>query len=176
MNDRTPDTQQDVDAEEALSLLQDLYDKLPAMQKRGEALARARQAQTIVRLEGELRTARVLLDEAEARERAAREAFAQAQRGGDDALVDERRRAALHAGALKGFRVGPAKNAEAALAQALEEGSFADASEARAALMDDEALSTLEEEVEAYRRAYAQALERCQQLAGADDVDGFDAR
>ena len=175
MNDRTPVTQQDVDAEEAFSLLQDLYDKLPAMQKRGEALARARQARTIVRLEGELRTARVLIDEAEARERAAREAFAQAQRG-DDALVDERRRAALHAGALKGFRVGPAKNAEAALAQALEEGSFADASEARAALMDDEALSALEEEVEAYRRAYAQALERCQQFAGDVDVDGFDAR
>ena len=170
MNDRTFDTRQDDDAEVAFSLLQDLYDELPAMQGRGEALTRARQAQRIVRLEGERRTARVLLDEAEARERAAREALAQAQRDGDDALVDERRRAALHAGALKGFRVGPAKNAEAALAQALEKGSFADASEARAALVDDDELSALEEEVEAYRRAYAEALERCQQLAGADDA------
>ena len=158
-------------AEEAFALLQRLYDRLPAMEERGALLARAKAAAAAVRLEDELRTARILLDEAEKREAAARAAFERAEEGGDAALADECRRALLHAGSLRGFRVGPARNAEAALARALEEGCFADAAEAHAAVLEPAELASVESEVEAYRCAYAEALARCEALEASCPED-----
>ena len=151
-------------SEEAFDQLQRLYDQLPAMEERGALLARAKAAAAAVRLEDELRTARILLDEAEKRDAAARAAFERAEQGGAPALADECRRALLHAGSLRGFRVGPARNAEAALARALEEGCFADAAEAHAALLEPAELASVQSEVEAYRSAYAEALARCEAL------------
>ena len=69
-------------SEEAFDQLQRLYDQLPAMEERGALLARAKAAAAAVRLEDELRTARILLDEAEKREAAARAAFERAEQGG----------------------------------------------------------------------------------------------
>ena len=155
-------------SEEAFAQLQRLYDQLPAMEERGVLLARAKAA---VRLEDELATARILLDEAGKREAEARAALEQAERGGDAELADECRRALLHAGSLRGFRVGPARNAEAALARALEEGRFADAAEARAAVLDPVELASVESEVEAYRCAYAEALARCEALEASCPED-----
>ena len=158
-------------AEEAFALLQRLYDRLPAMEERGALLARAKAAAAAVRLEDELRTARILLDEAEKREAAARAAFERAEQGSDAALADECRRALLHAGSLRGFRVGPARNVEAALARALEEGCFADAAEAHAALLEPAELASVQSEVEAYRSAYAEALARCEALEASCPED-----
>ena len=129
-------------SEEAFAQLQRLYDQLPAMEERGVLLARAKAA-----------------------------ALEQAERGGDAGLADECRRALLHAGSLRGFRVGPARNAEAALARALEEGRFADAAEARAAVLDQAELASVESEVEAYRCAYAEALARCEALEASCPED-----
>ena len=158
-------------SEEAFALLQRLYDRLPAMEERGALLARAKAAAAAVRLEDELRTAHILLDEAEKREAEARAALEQAERGGDAGLADECRRALLHAGSLRGFRVGPARNAEAALARALEEGCFADAAEAHAAVLEPAELASVQSEVEAYRCAYAEALARCEALEASCPED-----
>ena len=159
-------------SEEAFAQLQRLYDQLPAMEERGVLLARAKAAAAAVRLEDELATARILLDEAGKREAEARAALEQAERGGDAGLADECRRAPLHAaGSLRGFCVGPARNAEAALARALEEGRFADAAEARAAVLDQAELASVESEVEAYRCAYAEALARCEALEASRPED-----
>lgn len=158
-------------SEEAFDQLQRLYDQLPAMEERGVLLARAKAAAAAMRLADELATARILLDEAGKREAEARAALEQAERGGDAGLADECRRALLHAGSLRGFRVGPARNAEAALARALEEGRFADAAEARAAVLDPAELASVESEVEAYRCAYAEALARCEALEASCPED-----
>lgn len=158
-----------VDEEAAFARLQELYDQLPERQRQGEQLAQAVAAAEVVRCEAELHTARTLLEEAEAHERAARAALDEALASGDDALVDARRRAHLHAGSLLGFRIGPAKNAETALARALEEGDFATAEAAHGALMDEDARAALQAEVEAYRTAYAEALEVCERLGAADE-------
>ena len=154
-------------ADAAFARLQELYDRLSVMEARGAELVRARAAAEAIRLEGELRTARTLLAEAEALESSARAAFEQAEADGacGATALDELRRALLHAGSLRGFRIGPAQNAEAALARALAEGGFASAGEARAAMLDDDALREREAEVDSYRRAYAEALARCEALA-----------
>ena len=76
--------------------------------------------------------------------------------------MDDARRAVLQASSLRGFRVGPCRNAERALERALEEGPFDAVDDARAALVDYTTLSSLEEEVAAYQRDYAQTLERCE--------------
>ena len=68
-------------SEEAFAQLQRLYDQLPAMEERGVLLARAKAAAAAVRLEDELVTARILLDEAGKREAEARAALEQAERG-----------------------------------------------------------------------------------------------
>ena len=158
-----------MDADAAFAHLEELLDGLPAMQKQGERLARAREAARIAGLESERATRAALLAVAEERQRAAEERLARASEralsdGGDKEGrgVDDARRAVLQASSLRGFRVGPCRNAERALERALEEGPFDAVDDARAALVDDTALSSLEEEVAAYQRDYAQTLERCE--------------
>ncbi|WP_302961683.1 hypothetical protein [uncultured Adlercreutzia sp.] len=96
----------------------------------------------------------------------AAESAAASQAGGDTA-VEDARRALMAAGTWRGLRVGPARNAERALALALEASPFATVEEARAALLPSDALAALAAEVEAYQRDYAEALAACQQLEGA---------
>ena len=73
----------------------------------------------------------------------------------------------MAAGTWRGLRVGPARNAERALALALEASPFATVEEARAALLPADTLAVIAAEVETYQRDYAEALAACQQLEGA---------
>lgn len=88
-------------------------------------------------------------------------------RVGAGGAAEDARRALMAAGTWRGLRVGPARNAERALALALEASPFATVEEARAALLPSDALMALTAEVEAYQRDYAEALAACQQLEGA---------
>lgn len=92
---------------------------------------------------------------------------AAASQAGADTAAEDARRALMAAGTWRGLRVGPARNAERALALALEASPFATVEEARAALLPSDALMALTAEVEAYQRDYAEALAACQQLEGA---------
>lgn len=92
---------------------------------------------------------------------------AAASQAGADSAAEDARRALMAAGTWRGLRVGPARNAERALALALEASPFATVEEARAALLPSDALTALAAEVEAYQRDYAEALAACQQLEGA---------
>lgn len=86
---------------------------------------------------------------------------------GAGGAAEDAQRALMAAGTWRGLRVGPARNAERALALALEASPFATVEEARAALLPSDALMALTAEVEAYQRDYAEALAACQQLEGA---------
>lgn len=164
-----------VDAEQAFERLEHLYAQLPAMEEKGTALARARSAAEVDGLAkaaayraAELARADALVAEAEARVSAA-----EAEGGSEgDAAVREARLALMAAGTQRGLRVGPAQNAERALARALEASPFVTVEEARAALLPADSLAALTTEVEAYQVAYAEALAVCQQLEDDEDPEG----
>lgn len=169
------ETVEAVDAEQAFERLEHLYAQLPAMEEKGTALARARSAAEVDGLAkaaayraAELARADALVAEAEARVSAA-----EAEGGSEgDAAVREARLALMAAGTQRGLRVGPAQNAERALARALEASPFVTVEEARAALLPADSLAALTTEVEAYQVAYAEALAVCQQLEDAEDLGG----
>ena len=124
---------------------------MPAMEEKGAALARARSAATVDGLAkaaayraAELVRADALVTEAEARVSAAEAEGEQA--------AGEARLALMAAGTQRGLRVGPAQNAEQALARALEASPFDTVEEARAALLPAESLAALSAEVEAFNR------------------------
>ncbi|OUO89702.1 hypothetical protein B5F40_09940 [Gordonibacter sp. An230] len=167
-----------MDADADFTHLRELLGRLPAMRRQGKRLARAREAKRVVRLEAERASRSALLAAAEERLAATERGLAHASecgpavgdgRGGD--AVGKARRAVLQAAALRGYCVGPCRNAERALSCALEKGPFASVDDARSALMDDAALSELEEEVAAYRQDYAQTLESCERFAALQSTD-----
>lgn len=86
----------------------------------------------------------------------------------------EARLALMAAGTQRGLRVGPAQNAEQALARALEASPFDTVEEARAAMLPAESLAALAAEVEAYQAAYAAALAVCQQLEDCEEPEGLE--
>ena len=86
----------------------------------------------------------------------------------------EARLALMAAGTQRGLRVGPAQNAEQALARALEASPFDTVEEARAAMLPAESLAALAAEVEAYQAAYAAALAVCQQLEDREEPEGLE--
>lgn len=168
--------------DQAFERLERLYGQLPAMEAKGAALARARSAAEVDRLArtaayrgAELDRAEAQVAEAEKRvatELTAGAAAAGAEgacgsQGADGNAAEDARRALMAAGTWRGLRVGPARNAERALALALEASPFATVEEARAALLPGDSLEALATEVEAYQRDYAEALAACQQLEGA---------
>lgn len=111
------------EVEQAFGRLEHLYAQLPAMEEKGAALARARSAATVDGLAkaaayraAELVRADALVTEAEARVSAAEAEGEQA--------AGEARLALMAAGTQRGLRVGPAQNAEQALARALEASPF----------------------------------------------------
>ena len=144
------------EVEQAFGRLEHLYAQLPAMEEKGAALARARSAATV---DG-------LATEAEARVSAAEAEGEQA--------AGEARLALMAAGTQRGLRVGPAQNAEQALARALEASPFDTVEEARAAMLPAESLAALAAEVEAYQAAYAAALAVCQQLEDCEEPEGLE--
>ena len=158
------------EVEQAFGRLEHLYAQLPAMEEKGAALARARSAATVDGLAllaaGELAGADALVTEAEARVSAAEAEGEQA--------AGEARLALMAAGTQRGLRVGPAQNAEQALARALEASPFDTVEEAHAAMLPAESLAALAAEVEAYQAAYAAALAVCQQLEDCEGSEGFE--
>lgn len=148
-------------SDEAFERMADLLDKLPAMQDKGAALARARWADRIATLADEHETCESLLESADERLRQAEELLARAE-DSDGATFDDARRAVLHAAALRGFRIAPQRNAERALRDALGASPFDAVADARAARMRPEERKALEAEVTAYQRDYARTLEECE--------------
>lgn len=172
-----------VDAEQAFGRLERLYAQLPAMEEKGAALARARSAAEVDGLAkaaayraAELVRAETLVAEAEACVREAEAALARSEAAGGDAAekaahLGDLRLALMAAGTQRGLKVGPAQNAEHALARALEASPFDTVEEARAALLPTDSLAALASEVQAYQAAYAEALAVCQQLEDGDEPE-----
>lgn len=174
-----------VDAERAFAQLEHLYAQLPSMEEKGVALARARSAAEVDGLAkaaayraAELARADALVAEAEACVREAEAALARSEAAGGDAAekaahLGDLRLALMAAGTQRGLKVGPAQNAEHALAQALEASPFDTVEEARAALLPVDSLAALSAEVQAYQADYAEALAVCQQLEDGEESEGL---
>lgn len=174
-----------VDAEQAFGRLEHLYAQLLAMEEKGAALARARSAAEVDGLAkaaayrtAELTRADALVAEAEACVREAEAALVRLEGAEGDAAekaahLGDLRLALMAAGTQRGLKVGPAQNAEHALAQALEVSPFDTVEEARAALLSADSLAALSAEVEAYQAAYAEALAVCQQLEDDEESEGL---
>ena len=174
-----------VDAEQAFGRLERLYAQLPAMEEKGAALARARSAAEVDGLAkaaayraAELVRAETLVAEAEACVCEAEAALARSEAAGGDAAekaahLGDSRLALMAAGTQRGLKVGPAQNAEHALAQALEASPFDTVEEARAALLPTDSLAALSAEVQAYQADYAEALAMCQQLEDGEESAGL---
>ena len=175
-----------VDAEQAFGRLEHLYAQLPSMEEKGAALARARSAVEVDGLAkmaayraAELARADALVAEAEARVSAAEAALVRSEGAEGDAAekaahLGDLRLALMAAGTQRGLKVGPAQNAEHALAQALEASPFDTVEEARAALLPAGSLAALTAEVEAYQAAYTEALAVCQQLEDCEGSEGLE--
>lgn len=174
-----------VDAEQAFGRLERLYAQLPAMEEKGAALARARSAAEVDGLAkaaayraAELVRAETLVAEAEACVCEAEAALVRSESAGGDAAekaahLGDLRLALMAAGTQRGLKVGPAQNAEHALAQALEASPFDTVEEARAALLPADSLAALSAEVQAYQADYAEALAVCQQLEDGEASEGL---
>lgn len=174
------------EAERAFAQLERLYAQLPAMEEKGVALARARSAAEVDGLAkaaayraAELTRADALVAEAEACVREAEAALVRLEGAEGDAAekaahLGDLRLALMAAGTQRGLKVGPAQNAEHALAQALEVSPFDTVEEARAALLPADSLAALSAEVEAYQAAYAEALAVCQQLEDDEGPEGLE--
>lgn len=171
------------EAERAFAQLEHLYAQLPAMEEKGAALARARSAAEVDGLAkaaayraAELARADAEVARADARAREAEAALARSEAAEGDAAekaphLGDLRLALMAAGAQRGLKVGPAQNAEHALARALEASPFDTVEEARAALLPTDSLAALASEVQAYQAAYAEALAVCQQLEDGDEPE-----
>ncbi|BAN78071.1 hypothetical protein [Adlercreutzia equolifaciens] len=174
-----------VDAEQAFGRLERLYAQLPAMEEKGAALARARSAAEVDGLAkaaayraAELARAEAEVARADARVCEAEAALARSEAAGGDAAekaahLGDLRLALMAAGTQRGLKVGPAQNAERALARALEASPFDTVEEARAALLPAESLAALSAEVQAYQADYAEALAVCQQLEDGEESEGL---
>ena len=173
------------EAEQAFARLERLYAQLPAMEEKGAALARARSAAEVDGLAkaaayraAELARAEAEVARADARVCEAEAALARSEAAGGDAAekaahLGDLRLALMAAGTQRGLKVGPAQNAEHALAQALEASPFDTVEEVRAALLPAESLAALSAEVQAYQADYAEALAVCQQLEDGEESEGL---
>lgn len=174
------------EAERAFAQLEHLYAQLPAMEEKGAALARARSAAEVDGLAkaaayraAELARADAEVARADARAREAEAALARSEAAEGDAAekaphLGDLRLALMAAGAQRGLKVGPAQNAEHALARALEASPFDTVEEARAALLPTDSLAALASEVQAYQAAYAEALAVCQQLEDGEEPESLE--
>lgn len=154
--------------------MQELVDALPAMEKKGRALARARAAEEVEKNrryhEGLVKECGRIQEEFEAHVKAHEAARA----AGDATSEESERYAVLNFGNQKAFREGAVASALRALNHALEQGGFATAEEARAALLDKDALAALVADVEAFQKDYAETLAACQALLDEEDAEGVE--
>ena len=166
------------EVEQAFARLERLYTQLPAMEEKGAALARARSAAEVDGLAKAAAYRAAELVRAEAFVREVEAALARSEAAGGDAAekaahLGDLRLALMAAGTQRGLKVGPAQNAEHALAQALEASPFDTVEEARVALLPADSLAALSAEVQAYQADYAEALAVCQQLEDGEESAGL---
>ena len=166
------------EVEQAFARLERLYTQLPAMEEKGAALARARSAAEVDGLAKAAAYRAAELARAEAFVREVEAALARSEAAGGDAAekaahLGDLRLALMAAGTQRGLKVGPAQNAEHALAQALEASPFDTVEEARVALLPADSLAALSAEVQAYQADYAEALAVCQQLEDGEASEGL---
>ncbi len=167
------------EAERAFAQLEHLYAQLPSMEEKGVALARARSAAEVDGLAKAAAYRAAELARAEAFVREVEAALARSEAAEGDAAeksahLGDLRLALMAAGTQRGLKVGPAQNAEHALAQALEASPFDTVEEARAALLPADSLAALSAEVQAYQADYAEALAVCQQLEDGEEPESLE--
>lgn len=162
------DGQEKSAADAAFDRLQALCDELPAMERLGAQLARARSAKHVVEVAGHGQAAKALLAEAEERlvqAQARLSALQQAGDAADSAQLEDALQAVGYFGSQRGFRVGPAANADRDLASALAESPFASLEEAQAAKLPADQFRTLERQVTTFQEDYKKTLDLCERLA-----------
>ena len=157
------------DEEAAFVHLEELLEALPLMQEKGALLASARHAEAVEQAAEAHDACTSMLGLAEERLAKAEKALAEARAFGEGATIDACRREALFAASLRGFRVGPARNAARALDEAVASSPFPDVPSARAARLGRDDLRSLEAEVDAYRKDYAATLALCERSGGGSD-------
>lgn len=149
--------------DEMFEHLETLVDALPRMEELGARVAKATWAREAVEADRRYRIVRKELDELEENMSKALALAEQARGAGKpEEEVELYERDRLYFAAMRGFRVGPAQNEQAAADEALKAGGFASVDEARDAMLPNDELSRLESELEAYRVDYAETLAVCQ--------------
>lgn len=155
-------------AEEAFEHLGELYAALPRMQEIGARLAQAKCALLAVEADANLRCLQREIEELKAQEAAAEAAVEQARVEGKSAeAINLLNRDRLYYGAMRGFKVGPAKNEQTALEEALAAGGFGSTERARGATLPDSEFDGLTKELTAYQADYAETLALCEKLENA---------
>lgn len=155
-------------ADAAFERLQALCDELPTMEQLGAQLARARSAKHVVEVAEHGQAAKSLLAEAESQLAQAQErlsALQQAPDAADPAQLEEALQAVGYFGSQRGFRVGPAANADRDLASALAESPFESLEEAQAAKLPADRFRALEHQVTTFQEDYKKTLDLCERLA-----------
>lgn len=155
----------------AFNRLQELYEQLPAMEQLGAQLARARSAKHVVEVVERGQAAKALLAEADERLARAQECLAELQQAGDaadPARLEAAAQAVGYCGAQRGFRVGPAANADRDVAAALAVSPFASVEEARAAKLPADQFRDLERQVTQFQEEYKKTLDLCERFAPAE--------
>ncbi len=149
--------------EQAFARLQTLVDMLPAMEEKGRVLARARKAQEIVKLARKVHFERIEFEDLLKQEKKAMDAAMEARdEGASQEVIGQRNRELFYWGTMKGYKAAPMQNDEFLLKKALEEAGFANEEEAQAAVLPEDELQALADEVEAYQQDYAETLELCE--------------
>ena len=144
--------------------LEELVDALPEMQKKGDALAKARAAAEVAKrahyVQGQQNELDGILAAMDEHARAREEALA----AGDAEREQKERALVLQYGNERGIRKGATESARRALEKVLVAGGFATEAEAKAAELADDALQALAREVEAFQADYAETLAACQAI------------
>ena len=150
--------------------LEELMEALPEMQRKGDALAKARAAAEVAKrahyLEGQQNELDGILLAMEEHSQARDAAIA----AGDAEEEEAHRAQILLLGNERGIRKGAADAAQRELDQALSAGEFADIEAAHAAQLPEDELATLAAEVEAFQADYAETLAACQAAEGVEEA------
>lgn len=146
--------------------MQELMDALPAMEEKGERLAKARAAREVLRLEryrqgqeNELCHIQDKFNEQVALEHEAKAA-------GDDEKEKSARSKVLNLGNQMAVRRGAEANARRKVEDALAQSNFSKIDDTHEATLEDEEFFALEKEIESFKSDYASTLAACQKIAG----------
>ena len=153
--------------EQAFAKLQALVDRLPEMEEKGSTLARARKAQEIVMLARKVHFEHVEYDGLLKQEKKAMDAAMKArEENASPEVIDQCNRELFYWGTMKSYKAAPMQNDEFLLKKALEDAGFVSEEEAQKAVLPEDELKALADEVETYQREYTETLELCESFEG----------